>query len=130
MEKDNITTEKHFEIFTKEVCRLVSVFGLKHKELYFDHCDLLTEDPNARTLACFEMGDGDVSWVRFTLGKNWGKQKITKHQLNATALHEVYHYLLSALNQLCRSRFITEDQIAQEEHHIVSRLMNVTFGNI
>ena len=127
---DNITTEKHLQVYVKETCRLIQVFGLKHREFYFNHADIECDDPGARVLACFEYGDDCASWVRFTLGKKWGTQKITTASLKATALHEVYHFLLSEYNALCRDRFVTESQIMQEEHRIISRLMNITFGKI
>jgi len=128
MAKDNITTEKHFDVYRKEVLRLLGVFGLKHRHIEFEHTEFEQDDSGTSLAACEY--DRDGQWVSFMLSKNCGRHKITTEVLRWCAYHEVLHYLLSDFRLFAERHELPLADMRQEEHRIINRILNATFGKI
>jgi len=115
------TTPEHFEIFKKEVRHWLEAFGLKGWEVFFKHA----EPP--------EPGRGYIGYsllgrvATFYLAPKWEnyEKPIQPQEVARVAFHETCELVLARLYILARERFIREDEIKEEIHHIIRTLENV-----
>ena len=128
VKKANVTTEKHFKMYQSEITRLLFALGLMHRAVDFEHTEMAHSDESI-TQARF-CCDAEGQWVSFVLNTTWGSDRIRQGGIKRVALHETFHYLLDDLIQLALKRTATEEDIRREEHRVINRLINATFGKI
>lgn len=117
-----------FTIYKNEVTRLLFVLGLKHRAVEFEQTEIPAyEDSMIQArFAC----DQEGQWVCFVFNSCWGRTKPAVSEVKRIALHEVLHYLLDDLIQLSLKRSATMEDIRREEHRIINRVINASFGRI
>lgn len=87
------------------------------------------ESYRARTY-WYPVEDGAGS-ITIAYAKEWINEKDLKlDEIDKIAFHEVVEALLSELNQLIRSRFVSRKDIPNAIHRVVRRLENTIFNYI
>lgn len=107
--KKNKTTQKDFEIFKAEVIRLQSLFNLRDYDIQFrlskiEECIAQCEWFPEGRIALFVLNTEYYNNVDFKV----------------VGLHEMTHLLISPLVDLCKNRFVTEEQIHLVEEKIAT----------
>lgn len=120
MAKSNKTTQKHFDLFKKEVMKWVNIFGLKEWKIHFEHWDY-DYDYKAYIKVNF-----DARTATFNLNTDYG-EPVTNEDIKTTAFHESCELLLVKLSQMAKMRFITLDDIEGETHSIINILQSVLY---
>ncbi len=115
--KENITTEKDFELFKKCVWYWVKFFGL-----YGWDIQLLHEDDDALAYPRFNVPNRSVSVV---LAKNWDDREVTDIEIDQTAFHEVGERLMLKLRHIAEARYISNEEAGEEIHKVIRVLESV-----
>ncbi len=115
----NRTTPAHFKVFTKEILRLMKVFGLQDWKPYFYHQNV--QDGRA---SCSTLLAGRTASFRLSL--DWGDEP-TVQAIKSTAKHETLELLVAPLEILASARFVTADEIREAAHAIIRRLEKFNF---
>lgn len=116
------STKQQFELFKKEVRRYIQLFNMGHYRLYFEHDDNNIRESGTTAATC----EVDINYRRmyFTLSKNF-PYKPTREDILGHAKHEALEALLGKFWQYAQSRWISDREIEDERHKIISRLMKV-----
>jgi len=78
------TTKKHFELFKKEVLRLLDIFKISGWETHFK-----IDEKDKENLSGLET-DLVGRQAVFVLNKDWRNSTLNNEEIKKTALHEVY----------------------------------------
>jgi len=116
---NNVTTEKHFDLFKRECNKWILIFGLVGWYFHFIHNG---EDKEVLGWARCDVV-GRVATI--SLNKNWGNYKITSYEIKRTAFHEVCEVLFASLRAIAGARYIGIDEIMEENHNLIRTLENV-----
>jgi len=114
-----ILTDDDFEVFKDEFIYWVGVYGLKGWELHFVFDDDEHSDCRAQIARDH---NGRIAVVMLT--KKWVGEEPTDHNVRKCGYHEASELLLSKLNDLCRARTFSDNQIEEEIHNIIRILEN------
>ena len=112
-------TLDHFEMFKDEFKYWINVFGLKGWEYHFVFDEKTSDDARAQI---FRDHDSRITIVM--LATKWQGQEPDEYAIRKCGFHEASELLLSKLNDLMRSRSITEKQIEEEVHNVIRILEN------
>lgn len=117
-----------YTTYKNEITRLLFVLGLKHRDVEFEQTELPASYDSIipARFSC----DGEGQWVCFVFNSCWGALKPTVSEVKRVALHEVLHYLLDDLIQLSLKRSASMEDIRREEHRVINRVINASFGRI
>lgn len=110
------TNTKHYQQFKKYCMQYRKELGLTAYRFYFKHQRI------GAFANCTPNHSGYVATIK--LGIDWDDTPITTSEIKATAFHEVLHVLIGRIRYLGSERYITEEQIFQEEERVVSTLEN------
>ncbi len=119
--KTHITTQKDCGIFQKWFLHYREKFGLQSYNIYFSHKKLarslaeISSDPHARTSTV-------------TLSIDWKDISPTENELRKTALHECLHLLLAKFDTLARKRYVSDDELYEEDEALTMRLEELIAG--
>jgi len=113
------TTQKHFEIFKKEVRKWVDIFQLNGWQIYFKHKTNKTDFGGLATIL-----KNKVATFFFTQSFDDAVCSFTEEAIKKTARHEVIHLLLARLSCLVSERFVSENEVEEAEEEIVNILVN------
>jgi len=113
------TTNKHFSLFKEHVYLWLDHFGLKDWETIISH-DIPADCTDA--LAACSM-DLQARFANIYLNPKWDRTP-TDELLKNSAFHEVCELLLGPLDIMCKSRYVTEEEIDSSRHGIIARLYN------
>lgn len=114
------TSQKHFEIFEKEVKHWVKEFGLTGWQIYFRHGGT----DKGSFAGCSSNLAGKAA--TFFLAKNWDDVivPLTEKNIKKSALHEVIHLVFARLSALNSARYVSEDECTEAEEEVVNIFMN------
>jgi len=114
-----ILTDDNFEVFKDEFMYWVGVYGLKGWELHF----VFDDDENSDCRAQIARDhNGRIAVVMLT--KKWVGEEPTDRNVRKCGYHEASELLLSKLNDICRARTFSDNQIEEEIHNIIRILEN------
>ena len=116
------TTRKHFKIFCDEARKWIKTFGLLDWDISFTH-----ESRINGLASCHS--DTVSRRAVLNLEPDWGdRDPVTNKSIRVTAFHEVCELLLAPLSICASTRFnISEDEITESVHTVISVLQNVVF---
>jgi hypothetical protein len=112
-------TEDHYEMFQDEFQYWVNMYGLKGWELHFSFDKETGEDARAQIFR-----DHDARITIVMLATKWQGCEPTEYNIRKCAFHEASELLLSKINDLTRSRCVTDKQIEEEIHNLIRVLEN------
>ena len=117
------TTNKHFQIFQKEVHRLFDLYELNNWDLRFEHKSLGTADARAnfnlkQYAATIALG------TNISFGGFKEEMKIEEY-IKECAKHEVLHCLVARVSNLARERFIDSEEFYSAEEELVIKLIKI-----
>jgi len=111
-------SKKQFNVFKKEVLRLIKLYGLSGWEVAF-HQENLTD-------AYGEIAtDARTRCVCFFFPTIIDDKLMNRFNPLQTAQHEVFHLLLAPLSDLAEQRYIVYEQIYTVEEDIVNKLIAI-----
>jgi len=112
------TTKKQFEIFKKEFKRIQKLLGLTEWKVYFRHTEL------DGLFASINMDvEGMAATVAMTLRLDEDSKK--EFSPKASGKHEALHLLHGKFAEYARRRYVTPDDIYEEQEALVRRLEKV-----
>lgn len=115
-------TNDDFDVFVKKVHEMIDIYGLVGWEITFINQDPLDGQKQAETLV-----DVVGRVATFCLGAVW-REEPTVPELKKCAFHEVTEALFfGRLRYLAKSRYVREDEIDEEMHHVVRTMENLLF---
>jgi len=120
----NLTTTQHFEIFRKEARKWIDWFSLHEWAIGFQHGGTVDPDVYAE---CWTKAIGRTALL--VLGADWGKNKVTKVQVQRSAFHECAELWLRNLNDIAERRTFDENEAEKETHRLIRLLENRVFDN-
>ncbi len=110
------TTKGHFELFKKEILRLIDEFRISGLSIYFQHTKLEGDR------AAYKYSDSNMN-VTFALSTELEQSgNITDTDILRSARHEFSHFLVGSIDVLAYSRFCTEEEIQKEFERFAVRL--------
>jgi len=115
------TTKKQFAEFEEACHKWIDFFGLKDWEVDIKHSRLPDEDTNSQVTR-----DYDAKYACVIFNTDLGN-KFKDDDFKKVAFHEICHILLGELGDLAGRRFITPDELVNQEHTIVHRLCNSVY---
>lgn len=115
------TNKTQFQIFKKACARWIDFFGLKDWSVYYRH---EYDEKNMASIVYNLQGKAATIY----LSTEWNI-RVTKKLIRRAAFHEICELMLARLVICSRSRFVTDDEIAEAVHGIVRRLENTVFDN-
>lgn len=117
-------TEEDFELYMNEFAFWVNMYSLGDWEFHYyfepdeeENCETrasISYDPVARIALVF-------------LNSKWMGLEPTEFEVRKCAYHEACELLLGHINDLARSRTVTEKQIESQMHSIIRSLENAHF---
>ena len=116
------TTKKDFEVFKAECEKWIEYFGMNDWDFCFVH-KAPENLPNCRA-AC--RADYCGKLVSLFLSHKWD-DKPEPNELEKCAFHEVCEVLLSQMQALATSRWVTEDEVEVARHTVIAILGNTLF---
>ncbi len=115
----NKTTKADFNYFVTCCEAYMAAWGITEWKVYFEHYDI----GDAKAICLAELL---AMRVTFKLNTDWGENDpVTRRELKDAAKHEVIHNLLSPIDTLGRSRYVSKDELDQGSHAVVQRLMKL-----
>jgi len=113
------TTKKQFKLFKKYCRKWAKEFGLSGYKFNFEHLRLV--DSNAQYNLIFA---ARMCTIAFAKSSSDFK---TDADIEATAIHEMFHVRLAYLEHTCRLQLSDELQEAQEHEiiHVIQKLLGV-----
>jgi hypothetical protein len=112
-------TDEHFELFKEEFIYWTKIFGLVGWEFHFVFDEKTSEDARAQI---FRDHDSRITIVM--LATKWQGSEPTEFNISKCAYHEAAELLLSKMNDLIRSRSVSDRQIEEETHNLIRILEN------
>lgn len=113
------TTNKHFEIFKKEVKKWMNEFKIGGWEVYFK----INEEDKESLSGCSWNLKGKV--CTFELNRNWPEgDKVDNNNIKKSALHEVLHLVIAKITTMAVRRYVNRDQVEEAEEEAVNTLIN------
>ncbi|MBU2549037.1 MAG: hypothetical protein KKB20_11525 [Proteobacteria bacterium] len=119
------TTKKHFELFKSEVLKWLNTLGIKGWRLHFYHED---SDDTAGCWAIVRYKTVDRV-AEFVLARTWTSEPLD-HEVAQTAFHECLELLLAPLVNLARERYVSENAIVEETHHVIRTIENTFYPDL
>ena len=102
------TTKRHFELFKSECLRLLEEWGvLSEWRVEFVHEKLVDSRAQIRTVL---LGRACVLALSTEWEEPGDAPQMTDQSIRDCAQHEAVHLMLAPLNDLCGSRYLTEDE--------------------
>jgi hypothetical protein len=115
-------TDEDFNVFVKKIHEMIEIYGLVGWEITFIDRDASLVDRQAETLV-----DVVGRVATFCLAAVW-REEPTVPELKKCAFHEVTEALFfGRLRYLAKSRYVREDEIDEEMHHVVRTMENLLF---
>ena len=111
------TTKKHFELFKKEVLRLLDVFKISGWETHFK-----IDKKDKENLSGLKT-DLVGRQAKFILNEEWRYNDLNNEEIKKTALHEVLHLVFVRLHILAITRFVSSDEVEEAGEEAVNVLM-------
>ena len=112
------TTKKHFKLF-KEIAEFwVERLGLKDYDIDYEHVKF---SDNSLADCSWNIVE---RWAKIRLSTKWGETKPTKHEICATAIHEVLELLMAEIFTIAQQRYIAYDQLEISRHSVIQRLVS------
>ena len=120
MSKKVHTSKADFKHFKATCLYYFELFGITEYEIEFKH-----EISKKGELAAAEWFTDRTAakCITIFLGIDWSGIEITPKEIENTALHETLHILLSRSNNLACERFCHQQDIDEETHIIINRIM-------
>ena len=112
-------TEDHFEMFKEEFTYWIREYGLIGWEFHFVFDEKTSEDARAQIFR-----DHDARITVVMLATKWQGSMPTEYNIRKCGFHEATELLLSKINDLVRSRSVTDRQIEEEVHNLIRILEN------
>lgn len=116
------TSHRQFELFRDEFLKWKDRFGLQGWEVFFEQSDA------GETMACIRVGntllDRNASVV---LNHKWQDYPPTDYACRKSGFHEACELLLFRIAFLASARYICQEDVKEEIHHLVRVLENVLF---
>lgn len=112
-------TEEHFEMFKDEFVYWTQMYGLIGWEFHFVFDEKTGEDARAQI---FRDHDSRITIVM--LATKWQGSEPNEYNIRKCGYHEATELLLSKMNDLIRSRTVTDRQIEEETHNLIRILEN------
>lgn len=113
------TTKKQFNLFKSECLRLMDEFHLNDWDIYFEWGD--TDDADARSYLKGYCGNITIA---FSNDVYFVDRNPTEY-IKELAKHEIIHCLLGKYSYLARRRYISEQELDNEEEHLVRKLCKI-----
>lgn len=113
------TTKEHLDLFKKECLRLQKKWGLTGWELYFFRSEL--DEENFAQLHADPCG----RVVRADLALNWPASEIIEKEIKNAAKHEMLHLIISRLDAIGRTRFVSETEADEAREEVVRILEKI-----
>lgn len=104
------TTEKDFNLFKKSFLAYQQMFGLIEYDIFFSHEPM--DDAFANITMCHQ-----TATVRLQ-----SEESNFPFDINANAKREATHLLLHKLEALAHKRYVSEEEIIEEEEALVVKL--------
>lgn len=114
------TTAKQFELFKQECTRLLKLFSM-------DDWSVCFINPKNKGFHGNVGYDIQARNATIMLSSDWTGDPIgpTDQMILETARHEVIHLLLAPMGELLEKRYVTQEQVEEAEHRILTKLMNL-----
>ena len=114
------TSKKDFELFKKECRKWIDKLELNTYSVYFQQVPL--DHEYAKTMTQYLSMQATMA-----LASDWDTEvrPLNRYEIAKVAKHEAVHLLLSKMDTLATSRFVTKDELDQAEHEIVRKLENI-----
>lgn len=119
------TTAEHFEHFTGEAERFISLFGLQDWQVAFHHLPLEDCRANCRF-------DCQAKQASISLAAEWSQyDALSPEKISKTAFHEVCELLLAdmygAATDVDVSGRLREERFERTTHAVIRRMENAVF---
>jgi hypothetical protein len=108
-------TKKHYELFKKECLLLMDKYQLNDYNVFFELKELENSDARTSSQIC-----GNVTYALNNEIQPF--QYDTNYFIKKLAKHEVIHCLIARFSILATSRFVSEEELNDEEEHLVRKL--------
>ncbi len=113
-------TEEHFEMFKEEFVYWINMYGLIGWEFHFSFDTKTSDEARAQIFR-----DHDARITIVMLATKWQGTEPTEYNIRKCGFHEATELLLSKINDLVRSRSVTDRQIEEEIHNLIRILENI-----
>lgn len=113
-------TDSDFELFKSHCESWLGFFGLFGWRVYyfFEECDGAYAEVRCDII-------GRVASI--TLNKKVAKRDFDQHSLDRTAFHEVCEILFARVKSINNARYVADDEMEEEIHHLIRTLENVVY---
>ena len=113
------TTKEQYELFKSECRKWIDKFQLNDYDVYFKWEDI--DDADARSYI-----QGSHGNVTITFGEDIDfVDRDPTDYIKQIAKHEVIHSLLGRYTRLAEDRYVSEQELDNEEEHLVRKLCKI-----
>lgn len=119
--KDHKTTAKEIAYFCQRVRYWIKFLWLSDWRV-----DVYAEKLEGMSAGVELWWDSHAAHVK--INTKLGRYTPSKSWLNKVALHEVLHILLCDFSELCKTRFVSKEQVSKIEHMLIRRLETALTG--